>query len=60
MGQYGDFLSPASKRMYGVNTEHGHQCAGGVFSAGTDSNENVLNGVREVSETKKPRRSGGQ
>ena len=57
MGQYGDFLSPASKRKYGVNMEHGHQYAGGIFLAGTD---NVLNGMSGVSETKKPRRSGGQ
>jgi hypothetical protein len=37
MGQYGIFVSPASKRKYGLNMEHGHQCAGGVFSAGSDS-----------------------
>ena len=57
MGKYGEFLSPASKRKYGVNMEHGHQCAGGIFLAGTDS---VLDGMGEVLETKKPRRSGGQ
>ena len=57
MGQYGDFLSPASKRKYGVNMEHGHQCAGGIFLVGTDSD---LDGMRGVLETKKPRRSGGQ
>jgi hypothetical protein len=57
IGQYGEFLSPASKRKYGVKTEHGHQCAGGIFLAGTDS---VLDGMSEVSETKKPWRSGGQ
>ena len=37
--------------------EHGHQGAGGIFLAGTDS---VLDGMGEVLETKKPRRSGGQ
>ena len=37
--------------------EHGHQCAGGIFLAGTDSD---LDGTSEVLETKKPRRSGGQ
>jgi hypothetical protein len=50
MGQYGEFFSPASKRKYGVNIEHGHQCAGGIFSAGTDS---IFDGMSEVSETKK-------
>jgi hypothetical protein len=44
MGKYGEFFSPASKRKYGVNMEHGHQCAGGKFLAGTDS---VLDGIGE-------------
>ena len=58
MGRYGGFLSPASKRKYGMNVGRGHQCAGETFSAGTDMD---LNGVSEVSsKTKKPRRSGGQ
>jgi hypothetical protein len=57
MDKYGEFLSPASKRKYGVNMEHGHQCAGGIFLAGTDSD---LDGMSEVLETKKPTRSGGQ
>ena len=37
MGRYGDFLSPASKRKYGVNMEHGRLCAGRIFLAGTDT-----------------------
>jgi hypothetical protein len=57
MGKHGEFFSPASRRKYGVNMEHGHQCAGGIFSEGTDSD---LDGMSEVLETKKPRRSGGQ
>jgi hypothetical protein len=55
--QFGDFLSTASKRKYGVNMEHGHQRAGGIFSAGTDSD---WNGGSEVLGTKKPQISGGQ
>ena len=56
MGKYGEFFSPASKRKYRLNMEHGHQCAGGIFSVGKDSE---LDYMREVMETKKPRRSVG-
>ena len=57
IGQYVQFLSPASRRKFRASMEHGHQGAGGIFLAGTDS---VLDGMGEVLETKKPRRSGGQ
>jgi hypothetical protein len=57
MVRYGKCLSPASKRKYGVNTEHGHQGAGGIFSAETDSD---LDGMSKVLKPKKPWRSDGQ
>ena len=57
MGKYGEFLSPASKRKYGMKMEHGHLCAGEMNLAGTDSN---LDGTSGGLVTKKSRRSGGQ
>ena len=43
-GQYGQFLSPASKRKFVMSMEHGHQVARGIFSAGK-----CADGQREVS-----------
>ena len=49
-GQYGQFLSPASKRKFVRSKEHGHQVTGLIFLAGK-----CADGQREVSPTtKKP------
>ena len=57
MGKYGEFLSHASKRKYGMKMEHGHLYAGEIILAGTDSD---LDGTSGGLVTKKSRRSGGQ
>ena len=50
-GQYGQFLSPASKRKFVRSMEHGHQVAEEIFLTGK-----CADGQREVSpRTKKPR-----